>query len=221
MPRRKSLYRARMAAEAELSFGEGRPLALPDGVPATIEVGMGTGRALAARAAAEPGRFFVGVELKEARAWRAVRDARAAGCTNVRIAAVSVAAADLLLPTGRFDELVLLFPDPWPKERDEARRLIAPRQLRLYARWLAPGASGLLRTDAPALFAYAQEALAAEGWTIVAVDPDAPPPAVPSRYEVVARARGAAIGAVRFVRPAGLPIFPAEPLRGRVARPTS
>ena len=66
--------------------------------------------------------------------------------------------ADEFLPTGRFDELVILFPDPWPRGRDERRRLVAPGNLRLFARWLAPGARCVFQTDSPALFAYGRPA---------------------------------------------------------------
>jgi tRNA G46 methylase TrmB len=209
MPRRKSLYRRRLLEETEMTAGPDRPLSIPEGVPATIEVGMGAGRYLAARAAAEPGRFFVGVELKEERAWQAIRDARALGATaNFRAIATPVAEADLLLPSARFDELIVLFPDPWPKDRDEWRRLIAPQHLRLYARWLRPGATGVFRTDSEPLFRYAEETLRSRGYPILRLLRDAPPGTTQTKFEELWRGERRVIHELAFERPALLPDDP-------------
>jgi tRNA (guanine-N(7)-)-methyltransferase len=208
MPRRKTEYRDKLLAEPEYTVVPGRPLVLPEGMPATIEVGMGSGRILVARAAAEPERFFVGVELKEERTWQAVREARKLGLRNVRFIALPIAKADEFLPASRFDELVILFPDPWPRDRDERRRLVAPQNLRLYARWLKTGARCIFRTDSPALFAYGRETIAARGFPIHAAESDVPPGAISTKYEAIWRAKRLAIHQVIFERPALLPDDP-------------
>src|SRR5207244_376902 len=87
MPRRKALYRDRLAEAAALLIDDARPLKIAADAPATLEIGMGAGRALIARAAVEPGRLFVGVEMKEERVFQAARAALALGLTNVRFAA--------------------------------------------------------------------------------------------------------------------------------------
>ena len=214
MPRRKTEYRDKLLAEPELTVAPGRSLSLPEGVPATIEVGMGAGRILVARAAAEPERFFVGVELKEERTWQAVRECRKLGLKNVGFIPLPLDQADEFLPTGRFDELVILFPDPWPRGRDERRRLVAPCNLRIYARWLKPGARCAFQTDSPALFAYGRDAIAAAGFPIHVAESDVPPGAISTRFEAIWRAKRLSIHQVVFERPARLiddPLFDPTP----------
>ena len=208
MPRRKTEYRDKLLAEPELTVAPGRPLTLPPDLPATIEVGMGAGRILVARAAAEPGRFFVGVELKEERTWQAVRECRKLGLKNVGFIPLPIDQADEFLPTGRFDELVILFPDPWPRGRDERRRLVAPGNLRLFARWLAPGARCVFQTDSPALFAYGRDMIAAAGFPIHVAESDVPPGAISTKFEAIWRAKRLSIHQVIFERPARLPDDP-------------
>ncbi|HYC79346.1 MAG TPA: tRNA (guanosine(46)-N7)-methyltransferase TrmB [Planctomycetota bacterium] len=217
MPRRKSLYRSRLAAETEYVCDAARPPAIPDGAPATVEVGMGAGKVLVARAAANPGRFFLGVELKEERTWQAVRAARELGLTNIRFLADHVGRIDALIPTGRFDELLIFFPDPWPRDRDEKRRLVSPQHLRLFARWLKPGARGVFRTDSKALFEYGCETLAAKGWTLLQVERDVPPAEVATRYETLWRKLELPIHQALFERPATLPDDPATDVAARPA----
>ena len=209
MGRRKSIYRRRLLDDREMTATPERPLAIPEGVPATIEVGMGAGRFLAARAAAEPDRFFVGVELKEERAWQAIRDARDLGAAaNFRAIALPVAEADALLPSARFDELIVLFPDPWPKDRYERRRLISPQHLRLYARWLRPGAIGTFRTDSEPLFRYAEDVLRSRGFPILRSEANVPPRPTQTKFEELWRSERRVIHELAFERPALLPDDP-------------
>jgi tRNA (guanine-N7-)-methyltransferase len=210
MPRRKTEYRNKLLADTEYTVTADRPLVLPEGAPATIEVGMGSGKVLVMRAASEPERFFVGVELKEERTWQALRDARALGLKNVRFIAMPVAMADRLLPADRFDEVVVLFPDPWPRAHDERRRLVAPQQLRLYARWMKTGARGVFRTDSAALFAYGKETIASRGFPILRAESDVPPGQISTKYEAIWRAKRLAIHELVYERPERLPDDPRD-----------
>src|SRR5262245_46246928 len=83
VPRRKSLYREALKGLAPLLRGPGNPVAVPDGMPATVEVGMGAGHVILARAREEPGRFFVGLEIKEERTYQAARVAEAERLGNL------------------------------------------------------------------------------------------------------------------------------------------
>ena len=47
------------------------------------------------------------------------------------------------IPRGSLDEVVILFPDPWPKKRHHKRRLVQSAFIELVTERLAPG--GLLR----------------------------------------------------------------------------
>ena len=72
----------------------GNPVVVPEGMPATVEVGMGAGHVLVARARTEPDRFFVGIEIKEERAYQAARAADALGLANVAFVVGEVSRID-------------------------------------------------------------------------------------------------------------------------------
>lgn len=116
--------------------------------PRMLEIGFGAGEHLLARAAAEPQHDFIGIEVHRPGVGRLLREAEIAGLDNLRVAvsdAVEVL-RDWLLPAS-LDELVLYFPDPWPKKRHHKRRLVQPEFSRLAARVLKPGGLWRLATD--------------------------------------------------------------------------
>lgn len=201
MPRKKARYRAALEVTTEWLRGPERPLDLPEGVPATIEVGIGSGHWLVARAKAEPHRLFVGLELKEERAYQATRDAIAAGVSNMRFMVGEASRLDPCIPAARFDELAILFPDPWPKKTDSKRRLAWAPRLRGFGRWLRPGAIGLFRTDNRRLWEYALKTVPAAGYVITSSTDDAPRGDVVTRYESRFRAEGIPIHEIRFTWP--------------------
>jgi tRNA (guanine-N7-)-methyltransferase len=198
LPRRKSRYREGLREVGWLLRSPREPVELPPGAPATVEVGMGAGHVLVARAHAERGRRFVGVEIKEERAYQAARAAAALGLDNVAFVVGELTRVADALPSGRFDEIMILFPDPWPRRRDAGRRLVSPRCLGICRRWMSPGARGLLRTDNPSVVAYARMSLPEAGCTITSISEDAPPGDVQTRYEARFRSEAARISEIRF-----------------------
>jgi tRNA (guanine-N7-)-methyltransferase len=116
--------------------------------PCTLEIGFGNGAHLAARAAAEPERNFLGVEVHRPGVGHLLLAARAAGLTNLRV--ICHDAVDVLreqIAPATLDEIEILFPDPWPKKRHHKRRLIQPRFVDLLADRLAGGGRVHLATD--------------------------------------------------------------------------
>jgi tRNA (guanine-N7-)-methyltransferase len=198
MPRRKSTYRVALGEFAEYLRGPERPVNIPDSMPATLEVGMGAGHRLLARAADEPHRFFLGIEIKEERTFQAAREVRRLGLQNVAFVVGEVSRVAALIPPDRFDELVILFPDPWPKTRDARRRLVHARYLELYARWVAPGARCLLRSDNPGILATALAALPQTGFAVVSLATAIPAEPVQTRFEARFRNGDIAISEVVF-----------------------
>jgi tRNA (guanine-N7-)-methyltransferase len=72
------------------------------------------------------------------------------GLTNVRVLFEHAAnAIGYCLGDDSVDELFVLFPDPWPKERHARNRLVAPWFAREAARVLVPGGRFTLATDHP------------------------------------------------------------------------
>jgi tRNA (guanine-N7-)-methyltransferase len=128
------------------------PLPLDELVPGEgpweVEIGFGKGRYLLARAAAEPGRRFLGVEIAGRYERLFVARARRRGLTNwasLRGEALYLAAA--VLPRGFASHLHIYFPDPWPKSRHHKRRLFDPETVDLVLGLLAPGGGFSFATD--------------------------------------------------------------------------
>jgi tRNA (guanine-N7-)-methyltransferase len=131
--------------------------------PVVLEIGFGDGEHLLARAIAEPQHDFLGVEVHRPGVGRVLNRAAAAGLANLRVACVD--AVELLrdgLPPASLDEIVIYFPDPWPKKRHHKRRLIQPAFVHLAASRLRPGGALRLATDWADYAAQMREVLNAE-----------------------------------------------------------
>jgi tRNA (guanine-N7-)-methyltransferase len=116
--------------------------------PVVFEVGFGNGETLAALAAAHPERNFLGLEVHPPGVGHLLLQCEAARLENVRI--VCDDAVDVLhrrIADATIDELLLYFPDPWPKKRHHKRRIVQPAFLALVARKLKPGGVLRMATD--------------------------------------------------------------------------
>lgn len=116
--------------------------------PVVLEIGFGNGEHLLARAAAEAHRNFLGVEVHRPGVGRVLNRADAANLSNLRVACAD--AVEVLrdwLPEGSLAEIVVYFPDPWPKKRHHKRRLVQPAFVALAASRLAAGGMLRLATD--------------------------------------------------------------------------
>jgi len=114
----------------------------------TMEIGFGNGEQLLARAVAEPERDFLGVEVHRSGVGQLLNAAVTGALSNIRVAchdAIEVLKAQI--PAATLDEVQILFPDPWPKERHHKRRLIQPEFVELLATRLHSGGRLLLATD--------------------------------------------------------------------------
>lgn len=128
------------------------PLPLDDLVPGTgpweLEIGFGKGRYLVARATAEPGRRFLGIEVAGEYFREVARRVRRRPLGNVALlrgeAQYLLATA---LPEGFAAAVHVYFPDPWPKAHHHRRRLFSPGSLDLVLRPLAPGGELFFATD--------------------------------------------------------------------------
>lgn len=109
-----------------------------------LEIGFGNGEALLALAAAQPERDFLGIEVHEPGVGRVLLRSKELGLANLRVMRHdAVEALERQLAEESIDEVLIFFPDPWPKKRHHKRRLIQPAFVELLARRLRHG--GLLR----------------------------------------------------------------------------
>lgn len=130
--------------------------------PRTLEIGFGSGDHLAALAASHPERDYLGIEVHRPGVGRLLLSLHAQRSSNVR--AICRDAVEVLgecLPAGSFDEVLLLFPDPWHKKRHHKRRILQPSFVALVARVLRPGGVFRLATDWEPYAAWMLEVLGA------------------------------------------------------------
>jgi len=112
--------------------------------PRTLEIGFGNGENLLALAAAHPERDFLGVEVHRPGIGRLLLALESQRLRNVRVICHdAVEVLEQQIARGFLHEILILFPDPWPKKRHHKRRLIQRPFAELAASRLARG--GLLR----------------------------------------------------------------------------
>lgn len=122
------------------------------------EIGFGNGENLLALAARHPERDFLGIEVHRPGVGHVLLGLEALGLANVRvICRDAVEVLERHLPAACLDEVLLLFPDPWPKKRHHKRRLVQGPFVQVLADRLRSGGTLRLATDwGP----YAQQILA-------------------------------------------------------------
>jgi tRNA (guanine-N7-)-methyltransferase len=112
------------------------------------EIGFGNGDNLLALAAARPQEDFLGIEVHRPGVGRLLLQLEERRIANVRVAchdAVEVLERHLDGPC--LDEILILFPDPWPKKRHHKRRLVRAPFVALLAERLTDGGILRLATD--------------------------------------------------------------------------
>ena len=128
------------------------PLALPAlfdrDAPCTLEIGFGNGANLAALARAHPERNYLGVEVHRPGVGRLLLSLEQQRLGNIRVICHdAVEVLERQIAPGSLAEILILFPDPWPKKRHHKRRLIQPQFVALIERALCPDGMLKLATD--------------------------------------------------------------------------
>ena len=116
--------------------------------PRLLEIGFGTGDALAAYASAHPEMDCLGIEVHRPGVGHLLRVLQARAVGNVRV--ICHDAVEVLsnqIPPRTFAAIQIFFPDPWPKKRHHKRRLIQPAFVESLATVLAPNGILRLATD--------------------------------------------------------------------------
>ncbi len=113
-----------------------------------LEVGSGKGRFLISGATEQPDVNFIGIE-KSLHYHRVIRDrVMKRGLRNIRLINhdAFLVLRDMLADAS-IDEIHVYFPDPWPRKREQKRRIIRAEVLTEIRRALAPDGRGILVTD--------------------------------------------------------------------------
>lgn len=153
-----------------------------------LEIGFGGGEHLVAQAASHPDTAFIGCEPFVEGVAKALAGIEDHGLTNVRLWPDDARKLVEAFPDGSIERVFILFPDPWPKRRQQKRRLVQPDFVAALHRIVAPGGQVRFATD---VASYADEALltflgqGGFAWNAVRADDWRCPPAdhVTTRYE--------------------------------------
>jgi tRNA (guanine-N7-)-methyltransferase len=113
-----------------------------------LEIGSGKGRFLISGATEQPDVNYIGIE-KSLHYHRVIRGrVLKRGLTNVRLINhdAFLVLRDML-PDASIDEIHIYFPDPWPRKREQKRRIIRAEAMGEMRRVLVSGGSGIFVTD--------------------------------------------------------------------------
>lgn len=116
--------------------------------PLVLEIGYGMGHSLAAMAAADPHRDFIGIEVHRPGVGALLMAIEEQGLNNLR--SYCDDAVDILehcIPDQSLARLQLYFPDPWHKKKHHKRRIVQPTWVQQVQRKLQPGGLLHMATD--------------------------------------------------------------------------
>ncbi|HSP16729.1 MAG TPA: tRNA (guanosine(46)-N7)-methyltransferase TrmB [Thermoanaerobaculia bacterium] len=165
--------------------------------PVIVEIGSGKGRFLIGSAIERPDRNFVGIE-KSLHYYRVIRERVAKhNLTNVRlINHDAFLVMQKMFADASVSQIHIYFPDPWPRKREQKRRIMRPEALAEMRRVLVDDGSGIYVTDHREYFEAAAPLIAEFFRSETRIPgPDDPPR---TNYEAKYRAEGREIYEVRF-----------------------
>jgi tRNA (guanine-N7-)-methyltransferase len=132
-----------------------------------VDLGSGPGKFLVESARRFPERNFLGIERLLGRVRKTCRTASTIGLTNVRVLRLELDySVRYLLPENSIWRFHLNFPDPWPKRRHQARRVVDDEFLQAIHRSLLEGGELWIKTDHESYFQNIERVATRTGlWT--------------------------------------------------------
>ncbi len=174
-----------------------------------LEIGFGGGEHLAHQAVLHPDVSLIGAEPYLNGVAKLLAEIETRGLTTVRVHYGDARPLLDVLPNGTFERIYLLYPDPWPKERQKKRRFVSPSNLAHFHRILVSGGRFFFASDIPDYVEWTREHIDNSG--LFAEEGDASQPFenwARTRYEAKAIRAGRVPQYLRFSR--AQPAIPAE-----------
>jgi len=137
-----------------------------------LELGCGRGEYTIGLAERFPENNYIGVDIKGARLWRGAKTGSEKQIPNAGFLRTRIEFISSFFAADEVDEIWLTFPAPFPKIRDENKRLSSPWFLNLYRTFLRDMGIIHLKTDNRNLFNYTCKLVKANNLGIITEIPD-------------------------------------------------
>jgi tRNA (guanine-N7-)-methyltransferase len=125
--------------------------------PIVVELACGRGEFTVGLARQNPETNFIGVDIKGSRIWKGSTTAISENLNNVAFLRTQIQLIYQFFEKEEVNELWITFPDPFPRDGDEKRRLTHSRFLEMYKNFLKKGGIVHFKTDNTGLFEYTLE----------------------------------------------------------------
>lgn len=128
-----------------------------------LEIGFGGGEHLAHQATLHPDISLLGAEAFLNGVAKLLSELDERKTENVRVFYGDARELLEVLPDGSLERIFLLYPDPWPKERQKKRRFVNPENLSHFHRLLTDGGQFLFASDIPDYVNWTRENVTSHG----------------------------------------------------------
>lgn len=124
--------------------------------PIVLELGCGKGEYTVGLARAHRDVNYIGIDIKGARMWRGLTQAREEGLPNVAFIRARIDQIAHFFAPDEVSEIWVTFPDPHPGEgeRNARHRLTSPEFLERYRQIVRPDGILNLKTDSPIMYEF-------------------------------------------------------------------
>ncbi len=134
--------------------GQWNALQFANNQPLVVELACGRGEFTLGLGRQYTNQNFIGVDIKGSRIWKGSSSATAEGIQTVAFLRTQIQQLQDFFAPGEISELWITFPDPFPRDGDEKRRLTSPKFLEMYKQLVKVGGLIHFKTDNTGLYEY-------------------------------------------------------------------